>query len=330
MASSLDVLINQALGFYQSAIAPSTRASYMVGWRSYEKFCGSLGVSVVPPDFTVLWLWLGELASMLKAATAVKYFRGVCSLLVEMGFPHPITTWPPLRRMITGVFKSSTIREVVKPKLVLDPSLVSVLISYLDLNDFFHLSFACAMLVGVCGLLRNGELAAPEVEDILRVDHLSAAPGGNGYLLYFRRTKTMRVGEGVHVLIAHPYVTRLLSKYLRIRIKLIAKLKETPTGFPFLVSSAVASPYLFYTLDGRPLMRHLLRRDLVQLLTLAGRDVATYRSFSFRAGGASSLQQDGVSVDLIKYLGRWRSDAYEVYTSPTLTSLAAVQSRMKF
>jgi len=57
-------------------------------------------------------------------------------------------------------------------------------------------------------------------------------------------------------------------------------------------------------------------------------DVSSLGSHSFRRGGASWAYQAGVSVDLIRQLGDWSSNAYQLYTLPNRHLLAQATHHM--
>lgn len=70
---------------------------------------------------------------------------------------------------------------------------------------------------------------------------------------------------------------------------------------------------LFVWRDGTPLSRStfvgLLRRALVSLSL----DQQSYSGHSFRIGAATSAAMAGVPDHIIKMMGRWSSEAYQVY-----------------
>ena len=50
-----------------------------------------------------------------------------------------------------------------------------------------------------------------------------------------------------------------------------------------------------------------------QVATLAGLDPAVYGAHSLRIGGATAALAAGVPPNLIRMMGRWDSDVYEIY-----------------
>ena len=70
----------------------------------------------------------------------------------------------------------------------------------------------------------------------------------------------------------------------------------------------------FLTLrDKSPVSASLLRNTLRNIITEFDLDATLYDTHSFRIGRASDLSKSGVSVEVIKNLGRWKSNAVYKY-----------------
>ena len=89
---------------------------------------------------------------------------------------------------------------------------------------------------------------------------------------------------------------QLLCNFLRRRPKYRNK-KE-----PFFVFS-----------DNSPVKPVHMRNTLKEILQLAGFDKELYNCQSFRIGHASQMLQQGISVETIKKIGRWTSNAVFTY-----------------
>ena len=80
--------------------------------------------------------------------------------------------------------------------------------------------------------------------------------------------------------------------------------------------------------DGTPLTRKALTKALRDALIAARVPKAElYKGHSFRRGGATSLARVGVPDSVIKTIGRWKSQAYQLYVDIDLNIMcsAAVQ-----
>jgi hypothetical protein len=82
---------------------------------------------------------------------------------------------------------------------------------------------------------------------------------------------------------------------------------------------------LFILQNGIPLQRDQFVRYLKDALDAAGISHAHYSGHSFRIGAATAAARAEVPDHLIKTLGRWESEAYQIYkrTHPTLAALSS-------
>ena len=81
---------------------------------------------------------------------------------------------------------------------------------------------------------------------------------------------------------------------------------------------------LFCHADGTSISVNELR-DMVKLLMASiGRDPTLYGAHSLRIGGATAALAAGVSPQLIRLMGRWSSDVYEIYCRMSLQAALGV------
>ena len=81
----------------------------------------------------------------------------------------------------------------------------------------------------------------------------------------------------------------------------------------FLALPGSSEGPLFTFSDGRPLTRQQLSSTFQSILHSAGY-TDFYSGHSFRTGAATTAAVWGVPNHLIKTLGRWSSDAYQIYS----------------
>ena len=84
---------------------------------------------------------------------------------------------------------------------------------------------------------------------------------------------------------------------------------------------------LFLFSNGRPLTRQQLSSSVQAILHAAGYS-GSYSGHSFRIGAATTAAARGVLDHLIKTLGRWSSDAYQVYIRTPVSSIIHVSSQL--
>ena len=83
---------------------------------------------------------------------------------------------------------------------------------------------------------------------------------------------------------------------------------------------------LFVWRDGTPLTRDQLVREVKKALRASGLDDSCYSGHSFRIGTATAAAAAGVPADLIKMLGRWESNAYQLYVRTPRETLASIST----
>ena len=130
--------------------------------------------------------------------------------------------------------------------------------------------------------------------------------------VFLKRAKTDPFGKGVHIYMAATRhglcpVAALLS-YLAAR----------PAG---------EGPLLIFQ-DGTPLSRERFVQEVKSALREAHIDHRGYSGHSFRIGAATSAAAAGVPAYIIKMLGRWNSEAYQLYIRTPREALAAVSSAL--
>ncbi len=68
--------------------------------------------------------------------------------------------------------------------------------------------------------------------------------------------------------------------------------------------------------DGLPITRHAFSKVLNQCVNFLGLNSAQLTSHSFRIGRATLGLEQGLSIEQIRLMGRWRSDAFRKYLKP--------------
>ena len=79
---------------------------------------------------------------------------------------------------------------------------------------------------------------------------------------------------------------------------------------------------LFIFSDGKPLTRSRFVSEVKKALAKAGVDSSCYLGHSFRSEAATTAAKRGIGETTIKMLGRWQSNAYQVYIKTPRDQLA--------
>lgn len=75
--------------------------------------------------------------------------------------------------------------------------------------------------------------------------------------------------------------------------------------------AAASEPLFVY--NGRPLTVRVVTRLVRRAMDAAGQDGSLYNSHGLRIGGATTALAAKVPPTVIRIMGRWDSDVYEVY-----------------
>ena len=176
--------------------------------------------------------------------------------------------------------------------------LQTVVDHYSTSSSHDDLLFVSQLLTGFYALMRLGELTIPDDKTLLDYRKItkrtSVRLSENDYRFFLPSHKADKTFEGNTIIIQRHETSidplSFFKKYLSSRDKL----------FPF-------STDLWLRANGsRPSRSFFIRRMKIFFSS----DVAGQ---SMRAGGATSLAENGVPPNLIQAIGRWASSAFQIY-----------------
>ena len=179
-----------------------------------------------------------------------------------------------------------------------------------------------ALTLAFCLLLRGGEVAVPSGEQFNPLQHLTRAD-----------IQVIRAKDG--------------SLVLKLRLRVLKKRVMTGKTYTVFLRAggklidAVREVLLYLKMDPvepgmekhTPLFRHAngeaFRREDVaamvkRIMASIGLDPARFGAHSLRIGGATAALAAGVQPTLIRVLGRWSSDIYEIYCRLSLEAAAGM------
>ena len=96
----------------------------------------------------------------------------------------------------------------------------------------------------------------------------------------------------------------------------------------YLVLRGKGEGPLFQFKDGRALTRPLLVSELRKALAEAGLKPENYAGHSFRIGAATTAAACGIPVKIIKTLGHWKSQAYQLYVRLPTDQLSSISKKL--
>ena len=267
-------------------------------------------------DEWTLCLFVSFLADSIQHSSIKVYLSAVRSLHIKQGFPDPLLNCLRLQRVLRGVKRSQG--APAARRLPITDSLLLVIHRALDLTNFDHCAFWAACMLGYFGFLRAAEFTVPNLASFSPAIHLSVADMAVDSLqslaclrVRIKASKTDPFRQGCHIHIglgrAPLCAVQALLAYLSLR-------------------GDVPGP-LFLLANGQPLSRSILTDWLRQIFSTAGIE-GNFSSHSFRIGAATVAARNGIPDHLIQALGRWTSNAYQLYIRTPSEALAGISSQL--
>lgn len=291
---------------------------YGTGCRHLRNFLIEHNPNLTYPFRDADWaLFYTYLIERVKPATAVSYLSHVAfAFETTRGVPRP--TWellPILSRVKRGSRKVNGVTR--KRKFPVTYELACRIIDKFDMrhDTVSQLSglliFIVILIVGITGFFRLGELVPKDKkyhpEKLVRRGQISffRPAGVTPYArIWLYRSKGDRFSEGVPIFIP---ANTTSTKYCPVAwLQALLRVSSTKTTHP-----------IFTFPNGSLVLRGRFVKWLKLQIKLLGLDSSMFSGHSLRIGAAVSASRRGLSDDLIKRLGRWRSDAYLLYTKYT-------------
>ena len=227
---------------------------------------------------------------------------------------------PMLELILRGSRKEQS-GDQKRSRLPITPSILEQLrrVWNKDPSDRDNVMLWAACCVGFFGFLRSGELTAPEKEEFdpkqhLTVNDIAIENPANPRTISIRieQSKTDPFRQGVTI-----YLGRTDSMLCPVAALL-----------SYLVLRGRGEGPLFKFKDGRALSRPRLVSELRKALAEAGLKPENYAGHSFRIGAATTAAACGIPVEVIKTLGRWKSQAYQLYVRLPTDQLSGISKKL--
>ena len=315
---AVEAALDREVKIYRGlAYASSTKTGYRTHMNAYNRFCIFFNLAPVPVNTVTLTRYVAFLARTLNFSSVKQYLNILRILHLEAGFPNPLQDNWFLQSVLMGVKREKG--TVVRQKRPITPEILRQLLGALDLSQSFDACIWAAALVAFFCFFRKSNLlprsqAAFNKKINLCVGDVLFYPWGA--FVVVRWSKTIQYGERI----------------LKVPMPLLQGHPLCPVSallHSLHVSGNVDSfaPLFVYVQRGQKkvLTHSVFVNRLRSLLQGLGLPASEFSGHSFRRGGASFAFEAGVSPDLIKMQGDWRSDAYQRYiTVPVSTQILAI------
>lgn len=293
----MDRLINErsiSLGY---SLDSSTFGAYTSALNSYLTFCDLHHLPVDPTPDT-LSFYIVFLSSHINPKSVNSYLSGISRQLepffLDVRFNRKTTL---VTRTMAGCMRR--FGTPVKRKAPLSRSNLELAISRIGITPSHDDALFLALLLsGFYGLLRLGELVFP---DKLVLRNYRKIPlrhtvqlFNNQFSFFLPSHKADRTFEG------NTIVIQKISTVSDPHSRFLSYLSSRDALFPL-------NPELWLTSRGTVPTRHWFMSRLRAFLP------PQFAGHSMRAGGATSLAETGANLATIQAVGRWNSDAFQVY-----------------
>lgn len=313
------------LNYANWGLAKNTNRAYSCGEKRFLEFClmnrlqGPDG-DVLPASEGTLVYFASYLARTVRHSTIKLYLAAVRNLHITAGYNDPLKGKLLLRKVLRGILRyqgqQRIRRQPVTPKVLL--AIRPVLQSWLSPRDFsmvwaaFNLAFFA--------FLRCSEFTYSGVRTFrplfdLTTDCIAFHPSlarPQVMSVQLKSSKTDIFRQGQSLTIASTSST----------LCAVTAMQEY-----FLLAKPEPGP-LFYFQSGRYLTRSTVSHLLRDSSRTAGLPHRSLKGHSFRIGAASVAAAAGLPDWLIKVLGRWSSDCYQLYIRTPQSTLESVAPRM--
>lgn len=310
--------------YFRNGIAVSTQKAYNSAKKRYNTFCTENTFPPLPTSEHLLGRFVSALANENLCHNTIKcYLSGIRHLHIAEGFGDPnISGMAKLEQVLKGI-KSTQAKGVKKtPRMPITPELLLKLkcawIKGTGRDRDGCMLWAAAALC-FFAFLRSGEITVPSDTAFDDKAHLSFRDVTTDSLknpttlkVRIKASKTDPFRVGVDV-----FVGRTDNVLCPVAAVLTYMAVRGPEPGP-----------LFTFKDGKPLTRARFVTQVRQALAAAGVNPKNHSGHSFRSGAATTAARQGISDATIKMLGRWKSNAYQLYIQTPKEQLAAFSKRL--
>ena len=312
--------LDQKCQFYLSnGLAPSTRRVYRSAQRQFIDFCTSDGHvssngSLLPTSEQTLLRFCSHLADRLHHSSIKVYLSAIRSLHIDQGFPDPLVNCLQLQRLLRGIKRHQGSSLPQRQPVTAD--LMRIIQHSLDAHNSEHIMLWAACCLGFFGFLRAGEFTVncafdPSIHLTVQELQVDAEVHPSSLRVRIKSSKTDPFRQGCFI-----YLGRGQAPLCPISAILTYLHQRGPLSGP-----------LFIDTHGQPLTRSRLSSFIQSVLQGAGIP-GHFSGHSFRTGAATTAAQCGIPDHLIKTMGRWSSDAYQLYVRTPVESILEVSGRL--
>jgi hypothetical protein len=242
-----------------------------------------------------------------KATTVKQYVSALRSKHVDKSLPTTVFSEPSIARILAGATKIQGARPI-RERLEITKDILLKMLSQVNTSTFDGLNIYASFSVAFSGFFRPGELTWDKWDSntspMVHVSRKSVRFTPDGVVIHLPKSKTDQIGQGTNLTLSFANdascpvqaLRRLFKKYPR------------PNSDP-LFSRSIG-----------PFNKRWFSENITSSLFKAGvPNSSKYSGHSFRRGAANTAVEAGLSLNEVKTLGRWQSDAAIAYLTTKST-----------
>ena len=279
-----------------------TRRNYASSVDAYRAFTAARGHRPFPATVETILQWLASIAPKVKPDTAKSYLNSLRSYHTDQRWDTTIFSDPHIDLLIRGA-KRCFPEKQKRTRLPLTQDILLQIIQTCSLSLIDNLNIYTAICVGFSAFLRAGEFTwdswdpASSPSHSLSRQHVTFNEVDGSVTLGLPSSKTDPYRLGVDIHLASSSST----------ICAVCTLKQLFTRHPLPQNHA-----LFNRPMGPFSKSHFVDK-MHEFLLRIGTPTHGFSGHSLRKGAAVSAAARGISKENIKLMGRWKSDAVQVY-----------------
>ena len=305
------------------ALSSSTRTTYSSGVRQYLDFCFAHNLAtkenLLPaPTEENLVYFVASLQGNVQYQTVKLYLAAIANFYVEQSMPLRTDNMYQLHRILKGIKRTSSSQQRTRRPITIEIlSQISDLLRPAFSPELDTVMLWAAFTLAFFGFLRVSEFTYSSSKSFLAVKDIAFVPNIHNpdYIqVRIKQSKTDPFRQGTTLTIAKS--NSKVCAVIALRDYILQR-NSTTTDEP-----------LFMLQNGQPLSRCILNANLRELLNMLGYLETDYAPHSFRIGAATTAAAANMPPWLIKTLGRWRSDCYELYIRTPRTVINSVPEKL--
>ena len=237
----------------------------------------------------------------LQSSTLKSYISAIKAVLADDDYE-----WDDKKWKLTALTKSCRMtNDHVTTRLPIQVGLLEIIIhelrNFYESQLFLYVLYKCMFLLAYYGLLRVSELTNTKSNHAIKACDVHTNDDNTKLLIVMRSSKThgkrdkpqeLRINSNLIATARHFCPVQAINDYLQLKGDYIHEDEQ-----------------LFTFSDHTPVRSSQFRWLLKKLLRNLGLNDKLYGTHSFRSGRATDLTKYGYSIDQVKLLGRWRSNA---------------------